>query len=180
MARKYEYIPGSGRYAWNLEPCEEEEFIAAYVEVSRFIPPDQMWRMRLEHYFFDQGNGLAHAFLDEVNAVRRRRGLDQIEIRETDIGDYARYAEKSTKSDRRRQLCQELSDAGDKVLAERRVRARAEKQRLPPPHNTFEEWQARKPERNADAPLSREEVTRRLSVSRAADSPRAFHRNLQS
>ena len=33
MARKYEYMPG--RYAWNLEKCEEEVLIAAYDEICR-------------------------------------------------------------------------------------------------------------------------------------------------
>ena len=41
MARKFEYM--SGKYAWNLEKCEEEILIAAYDEIYQFIPPDQKW-----------------------------------------------------------------------------------------------------------------------------------------
>jgi hypothetical protein len=32
-----------GKYAWNLEPCEEEFLIAAYDEIRRYIPPYETW-----------------------------------------------------------------------------------------------------------------------------------------
>ena len=73
MARRYEYTPG--RFAWNLEKCEEEVLIAAYDEVRRFIPPEQTWKAGFENHFFDHGDGVAVEFLDSINAVRRRRAL---------------------------------------------------------------------------------------------------------
>jgi hypothetical protein len=88
MARKFEY--GPGRYAWNVETCEEEILIAAYGEICQFIPADQTWKVEFKNHFFDHGNGLAVGDLDSINAVRRRRGLNVIEIREMDIYDYAR------------------------------------------------------------------------------------------
>jgi hypothetical protein len=57
MARKYEYR--TGRYAWNLEKCEEELLIAAYDEICCFIPPDQTWKANFENHFFDHGDGIS-------------------------------------------------------------------------------------------------------------------------
>src|SRR5947209_7467699 len=92
MARKYEY--NSGRYAWNLEKCEEVVLVAGYDEICRFIAPEQTWRTEFENHFFDHGNGIAVEFLDQINAVRKRRGLSSILITETDIYDYARSHDK--------------------------------------------------------------------------------------
>jgi hypothetical protein len=142
MARKYEYSPGC--YAWNPEQCEEVIFITGLGEVSGFIPPDQEWRWTLEYYFFNRGEGLDFGLVDKVNAVRKRRGLDPIEIRETEIGHYVRCEDKPTKSQRRHQIREELTNASDEIIAERRNRARADEKLLQPPHYTFDEWQAQR------------------------------------
>ena len=92
MARRYECMPG--RYAWNLEKCEEEILIAGYEEICRYIPADQRWRAEFENHFFDHGSGIAVDYVDRINAVRRRRGVDEIVIRETDILDYRRSLDK--------------------------------------------------------------------------------------
>ena len=56
------YMPG--RYAWNLERCEEEVLIATYDEICRFVPPEQRWKADFENHFFDHGNGIAVEFLE--------------------------------------------------------------------------------------------------------------------
>jgi hypothetical protein len=170
MARKYEYVPG--RYASSLEKCEEEILIAGYDEVSRFIPPDQTWKLDFENHFFDHGNGFALEFLDHINATRRRRGLDQIEIKETDIYDYARSPDKLMKSNHRRRIREELKEASIDVCVERVARASAEAERLPRPHFTYEEHKSRKLQLNAATSLSRDEVAKRALAWRTADTPR--------
>jgi hypothetical protein len=169
MARKYEYIPGSGIHAWNLEKCEEEIFIAVYVETRDLIPPGETWLRRLEHYFFERGEGLGFDELNEFNAVRNRHGLGRVEFRETDVGDYARSRDKVMKSQRRSQIREEVTDASAEVLAERRAQKEAEEKRQLPPHYTHDEFLERKRQQNAAAPLSREEVAERGSACRAAE-----------
>jgi hypothetical protein len=166
MARKYEYM--LGRYAWNLERCEEEVLIAAYDEISRFIPPEQRWKAGFENHFFDHGNGIAVEFLDSINAVRRRRGLEVIVILETDVYDYARSPDKLFKSNQRRRVREELNKASVDVRQHRLELAKAEADRLPPPHMTYDEFKARRQQQKAESPLSFEEVTKRVLAQQAA------------
>lgn len=166
MARKYEYM--TGRYAWNPETCEEELLIAAYEEIRRFIPPDQTWKAGFENHFFDHGDGVAFEFVDSINAVRRRRGLDVIVIRETDVFDYARSPDKLLKSNQRRRLREELNSASVDVRRRRIELANAEAQRLPPPHLTYDDYRARREQYKLGAVLSFEEVTKRVLAQQAA------------
>jgi hypothetical protein len=57
MAHEYPYR--TGRYAWNLEKCEEEKFIADYVETLPLSPSGRIWQAGLEDRFFERGEGLA-------------------------------------------------------------------------------------------------------------------------
>ena len=158
MARKYEYMPGNRIHAWSLEKCEEEIFILAYVETRYLLPPGETWLRRLEHYFFERGEGLGFDELNEFNAARNRHGLGRVEFRETlrrpraqprqgdEIARYLRSAK--------------FTDASAEVLAEWRARAEAEEKRhLPAP--SYDEFLERKRQQNAAAPLSREEVAER-------------------
>src|SRR6266481_459723 len=113
MARKYEYRPGC--YAWNLEQCEEELFIAVYVRISPFISPDQQYMV--EHYFFERGDGLSDGCVDEVDALCKHHGLEPIEFTETGIDGYALSRDKPMKSQRRRQIRDEFAHTSDEVLA---------------------------------------------------------------
>src|ERR1700748_1750536 len=101
MARMFECCPG--RYAWNLEKCEEEILIAGYDEILRFVPADQTWKVDFEYHFFQRGHGLAFESLDSINGVRRRRGLDEIVIRETMIYDYARSTDRLLRAQQRQE-----------------------------------------------------------------------------
>ena len=174
MTYKYEYM--TGRCAYNLEKCEEEIFIAGYVETLRFIPSGQIWQRGLEDRFFERGEGLACEYLNEVNTVRMGHGLEQIEFRETALGDYALSRDKLMKSQRRCQIRAEFTVASDEVLAKRRAKARDEEKGLPPPRYTpppypYEEFQLRKRQQNAAAPLRQEEVDERASTCRPGDMP---------
>ena len=51
MARKYEYV--AGRYAWNMEECEEDVLIAAYNEVSPLYTLDAAWKIEFANHFFE-------------------------------------------------------------------------------------------------------------------------------
>jgi hypothetical protein len=168
MARKYECSPG--RYAWNLEKCEEEVLIEAYDEIVGFIPPGQTWKANFENHFFETGNGVAADFLDAINAVRRRRGLDVIVIRETDVYEYGRSPDKLLKSNQRRRVRQELSDASADVRQHRIELAKAEEEMLPPPHMTFDEYKVRRQQLKAESSLSLEEVNKRLLAREAASA----------
>jgi hypothetical protein len=169
MARKYEYV--AGRYAWNMEECEEDVLIAAYNEVSRFIPPDQTWKVEFENHFFEHGNGVAFGFLDSINAVRRRRGLDVIAIRETDVHDYARSRDKLLKSNRRRRVRDELINSSVHVREHRTKLALAQAARLPLPHITHDEYKARQQQHRVDSALSLAEITKRMLAQQAASTP---------
>jgi hypothetical protein len=166
MARKYEYAPG--RYAWNLEACEEEVLIAAYDEVRGFIPPDQTWKIDFENRFFDQGNGVAVEFLDSINAVRRRRSLDEIVIRETDVYDYARWPDKLSRSNQRRRIREELNSATEDVRQRLVEVAKAEAENLPRPQMTYDEYKAWRQQQRTESNLSFEEITRRARAQQAA------------
>jgi hypothetical protein len=169
MARKYEYMPE--RYAWNFEKCEEEVVIAAYDEICRFIPPDLTWKADFETHFFDHGNGVAVEFLDLINAVRTRRGLAVIAIRETDVYDYGRTPDKLLKSNQRRRVRDELTNARLDVRQRRIELAMAEAARLPPPHMTYEDYKARREQLKTESVLSFEEVRKRVLALEAAKPP---------
>src|SRR5712671_2651366 len=150
MARKYECSPG--RYAWNFEKCEEVIIIAGYDEVRRFIASDLTWNQEFESHFFDHGNGVAFDFLDRINSERRRRGLDIIVIEETDILDYGRSPDKLMKSEHRRRVRSEISDASVDVRQNFIEAAKAAAARLLPPHVTCEEFlQKRRLRQRSDA-----------------------------
>jgi hypothetical protein len=171
MARKYEPVPASGFYCWSLEKPEEEIFVAEYGETSDLIPPGQKWQRTLEEYFFEHGKGLADEALNEINRVRKHHGLEPIQIRETAVGDYATSRDEVMKSERRRQIRKELSEASPEVRRERLAQAKADEKRLLPPHYTYEEFKSRKLQQNAAAPSSQEEVAERVSACRAVDDP---------
>jgi hypothetical protein len=169
MARKYSCVPG--RFYWNLEQCEEELFIALYVKTSDAIPRDQEWERRLEHFFFELGKGLGFAELNQLNAALKSRGLDPIEFRETEIGDYARSRDEQMKSQHRKQLREEFAEASPEVLAERLARSKDEERRLPPAHFTYEEFKSRRLQQDAVSPLWQEGIARRPYTRRAGDAP---------
>jgi hypothetical protein len=168
MGRKYEYM--IGRYAWNLEKCEEEILIAAYDEICRVIPPSQTWKADFENHFFDHGNGVSVEFLDSINAVRRRRGLGVIVIRETDIYDYGRSTDKLFKSNHRRRVQDELKNASADMRLRRVELATAEAERLRPPHMTYEEYKTQRQQHKAESVLSFEEVTKRVLARQLANT----------
>src|SRR5579863_9364053 len=159
MARKYEYMPN--RYAWNPEKCEEVLLIAAYHEISRYIPPGQPWKAEFENHFFEHGNGIAFEFLDHINAELRRRGRFKVEIKETDLYDYGRSPDKLLKSNHRQRLLDEISSASVDIRQSRVEQAKVEAEKLPPPHLYFEERKARKAQWGVESRLSREEITKR-------------------
>jgi hypothetical protein len=168
MARKYEI--GLGRYAWNLEQCEEEILIAAYDEIYRFIPPQATWKDSFENHFFDHGNGISFEFIDRINAVRRRRGFEEIAFRETDIFDYGRSLDKASKANRRRQVREELKIMSEEAWQRRIEHARAEAESLPSPHMTCEQFKARREERKAGSSLTIQEMVNRAVASQAASN----------
>jgi hypothetical protein len=160
MARMFEGCPG--RYAWNLEKCEEEILIAGYDEILRFIPADQTWKAEFEYHFFDRGNGLAFESLDAINGVRRRRGLAEIVIRESMIYDYARSTDRLLKAHQRREVREDLKSASADVRRHRLGQSKAESERLPPPRTTFEEWKERQQD-DAKSGLTYQEIANRLA-----------------
>lgn len=168
MARKFEIK--AGWYGWNLETCEEEILIVAYDEICRFIPNVQKWKTEFEKHFFDLGSGVAVVFLDSINAVRRRRGLSTVVIRETDVYDYARSLDKRFKSDQRRRLRDELNSASPDVRQRRIELAKAEAERLPHPQMTHDEHKAQRQRQLTESALSFAEVKRRVLAEQAASA----------
>jgi hypothetical protein len=168
MGLMFECCPG--RHAWNLEKCEEEVLIAGYDEILRFVPANQTWKAEFEYHFFDRGNGLAFESLAAINGVRRRRGLDEIVIRETMIYDYARSTDRLLKAQQRREVREDLKSASADVRRHRLEQAQVESDRLPPPRTTFEEWKERRQD-DVGSGLTCQEIANRLAVQK---SVRAF------
>jgi hypothetical protein len=169
MARKYEY--GTDQMAWSLEQCEEIVLISAYLEILPFIPATDTWQHEFENHFFVHGNGIATGFVDRINAVRRRKGLNLVEIRETDITDYARAHNKAFKSETRKRFREEMVAASTDERVRRVNRAKSEIELLPPPHHTFKEWKERQAHTTRQNPLSFEEVKRRIVATTMSPQP---------
>ena len=162
MARKFEPRPGD--FAWNLERCEEVVMVADYEEIAKFIEPATRWKPLFEMYFYDAGKAVLQKAIDEINGVRRRRGLPCIEFRETDIGDYARTRDDGAKAEQRRRLRDELSSVSSSARSKIVDTARSEIERLPPPHRTYEEYKTDRQYRNFENAQSLEEAKRRAAV----------------
>jgi hypothetical protein len=166
MARKYEYMPG--RLAWCFEKCEELILIGAYEEIRPFVGLDQTWPREFENHFYDQGNGIAVEFVDQINAVRRRRGRDALHIKETDILDYGRSRDKLFKSEHRRRVRDEFRCASVVVRQNLIEQAKIEAEHLLPPHSPYDEWRkTRRSSQNSDS-LSYREIRMRTAAVLAA------------
>jgi hypothetical protein len=175
MGRKYEFA--SGKYAWNLEKCEEEVLIAGYEEIVPYIPPDQTSvKTEFENNFFATGNGVAIFYIDFINTVRKRRGLVPTFIRETQASDYVRSADRGERASNRCQTRQELRDLSEDERRRRVQAAEVEIARQPEPHFTYEEYEARRTQLKNDTRLSAEEVSRRIAVreTKRADEARTL------
>jgi hypothetical protein len=172
MARKYEYV--SDRVAWCFEKCEELILIAAYEEIRQFIAPDQTWFREFENHFYDHGNGVAVYFIDRINAVRRRRCLDVLDVKETDLLAYGRSPDKLFKSEHRRRVRDEIRRASVDARQNWIERAKTEAAQLLPPHLPYEEWRkARRSGQSSSAQLTRQEIRRREAALSAASAPKS-------
>jgi len=164
MARKWEI--SDGKYAWNMEACEELLLIAGYMEIKPFIPPGSSWADEFENHFFQHGNGTSFAAIDHINAARRRRDLPVLQFLETDVLDYGRCTDKLMKSETRRRVRDELSNLSVDLRMKRIARAGAEAATLVPPHIPYEQWRNKKQSYETENLLSREEVARRFQATR--------------
>ena len=162
MARKWEII--EGKYAWNMEECEETLLIACYEEIKPYIPPNS-WQADFENHFYTHGNGVAFSFLDYINSARRRRNLPTVDITETDVLDYARNPDKLAKSEFRKRTRAEYNAASLHIRQQIVDGAKARIATLVPPHQTYEEYKARSKKHVYDAELSRVEVARRVAAT---------------
>jgi hypothetical protein len=167
MARKFEYRSIPGRYFWNLDPCEEVRVTARYVRMHNSIPSDL--ERRFEQYYFEFGRPLASEDLNELNAASKSHGLEPIELRETEVTEYARSPDE-TKSQYRKQLREVFIKATPEFLAERLEQAEAEEKRLPPAHFTYEQFKLRKQQQDTPPPLGQEGIPRRGSPSLRGDA----------
>jgi hypothetical protein len=169
MARKWEIT--QSQYAWNFEQCEEIVLIAGYEEIRSFIPPGETWAEEFENHFFQHGNGVAFRYVDEINAVRRRRVVPRLEYRETDVFEYGRSTNKFMKSEYRRRMREELNAASVDVRLRMVTQALEDMAGLLPPHITYEDYKNNKRRFSSESDLSREEVGRRLRARQQSDAP---------
>ena len=162
MARKYEVRPND--YAWNCERCEETVLIARFEEIAKFIEPSAVWRPEFESCFYNNGYGVRQAYIDDINAVRKRRRLAPIMFTETDIMDYGRSLDRQAKAEQRRHARDELTAK----TAEQRNKlvdlACAEAAKLPPPHRTYEQFKADREQRQLENAKSLEDARKRTTT----------------
>src|ERR1700740_3151072 len=140
MARLFK--TANGTEIWWLSKCEETAFIADYDEVSKLIPERYSWKGGFEQSYFQDKNpvrGLSQPIIDNINTVRKRRGLSLIEIRETDADDYIRDTTLD-KAQHRRSVRDQLASENPEFRVKFLEMTRAEIQRQPPPHQPFDEW----------------------------------------
>jgi hypothetical protein len=169
MGRKYE--PKPNFYVWNLEQCEEIVLIDAYIEACQYVPASEPWKQEFDNHFFQHGNGVAFSFIDQINAVRRRRASPPIQFVETDVFDYGRSPEKTMKSETRKRLLQELRDAPTDERIRRVNRAKGEVEMLPAPHQTWEQYKERNSQYIRENTESWEQVRRRKALEAASAPP---------
>ena len=97
--------------------------------------------------------------------------LDVIVVRETDVYDYGRSQDRRFKADHRRRIREELKDASTDERQRRIEGAKAEEQRLPPPHRTYEQHKAWKQQQEeARSGLTSKEISKRAIVQQAAST----------
>ena len=87
---------------------EETVIIAGYDEVERFISPNTKWKHEFENAFFERGLGLLADYLDEINIIRKAKELPLIELKKTNVYDYARDPDRATKIEARTNIRREL------------------------------------------------------------------------
>lgn len=169
MARIYEIAPN--HLAYNFERCEETVLVDAYLSVMRCIPPTEGWRHEFENHFFQHGNGVSAQFIEHINVHLRRKGLPTLNVRETDLSEYGRSLDKGMKSNNRRSLRLELERLPDDKRTRLVEHAKAEADRLPAPHLTFERFKERRERLLREGEISREAIRRREAL-RAAQDPK--------
>jgi hypothetical protein len=169
MARKWEI--SEGVFAWNMEESEELYLIAGYEEIKRYITPQAQWAKDFEQHFYHHGNGIAFAFIDQINAERRRRFLPTLEFTETDVLEYGRSTNKLMKSERRRQVREEINSVSLDIRQRLVNGALAKMQILQPPHLQYDEFKARKRRYFDDSLLSRAEASRRVQATQIVAAP---------
>jgi hypothetical protein len=169
MARKWEIT--ESKYAWNFEECEELLLIAAYEEIKPFVPLSSQWMAEFENHYYQHGNGVAFTYIDHINAARRRRNLETLDVIETDVLEYGRSTDKLAKSEFRRRARAEYTGASANVKQKLVDGALAKKATLLPPHQTFDEYKARSKRHTFEGDLSRREVARRVAAVTPPPTP---------
>jgi hypothetical protein len=166
MARKFEIKPGTNRFAWNPDRCEEILIIGAFQDIEKFIPPHLQWgwRKEFEDLFFERGSAVSFHLCDLINAERKRKNLKLLELRETDVSEWAREHNKGLRAERRRELRDWLVGLSPDDRAQTLIHAEAETRELPPPHRTFDEWKASRDADDRASEASRIEVSKRLAA----------------
>lgn len=172
MGRKWRI--GGNLFGWNFDPCEETLLIASYEEVKPYIPANQTWKLEFEQRYFHGGDGVAQSVIDNINVERRRKNLDLLEFRETDVGDYARDPDKPMKAKRRREMQAEVLEWPLDHRSRMMNHLRAEVAQLLPSHRTFDEHEAITARQRMDAPLSQLESANRRTALESVGKRRAL------
>jgi hypothetical protein len=137
MARRYATF--SLTRGWAMERCEEKGLIGQYEDIRGNVDPILTWPAEFEQGFYTDGRGVLDRHIALINKVRTRLGLVISEVRETDVGSYARRDDRPGKSAVRRQWREEyrrLDVTGRKAWQETTQR---EIDVLPPPHATHDQ-----------------------------------------
>jgi hypothetical protein len=166
MARYFGLGLDRTRIAYNMERCEEVVLIDAYLKiVSRMALTDNL-RVEFDYYFFDKGSGIAADTIDGLNVHLKRIGQPVLEFPETVVFDYGRNPDKVWKASQRAAIRQELESIEPAYRQKMVDHARAEAQRLTPPHRTWEEYREDIERQEEEARLSREAAGREAARQR--------------
>lgn len=142
MARKLELIPG--KFQWGTEKCEDVVLIDGYLRAKPyFVPELTHFSVDFETNYFANGWPVGWHHMDQVNAVLRRKNLETVEFRETQIWDYGKTRGPDRAAARRALLAQ-IEQMGNKERAEFVTKAREQMDCLPEPSVSHEEYKAQK------------------------------------
>jgi hypothetical protein len=177
MARYFEI--GSNRLAYNMERCEEVVLIDAYLKVRDRLQATSQTRNDFDYYFFSQGQGIAAAVIDGLNLELRRAGFPALEFPETTVYDYGRTSDRTWKAQQRAKIKAELETINTADRERIVASALAEKQALPAPHRTWEEYKEDR-ERDAEELRQAREAAQRDAMRQRLVTPMTPPKPLQA
>lgn len=96
MARKFNST--ATHVCWGTNLCEEMFIIASFENIKRYIRPGSAWKSEYEDRFYTKGQAISQTTINFINLELKRQSMKEINLVETDIGEYARENDTSKRA----------------------------------------------------------------------------------